>query len=103
MIISFLIVAGPAFSQDPVFYDSSDIEIRHLQYDKIKSYSVQKEFDYREKNAKSLSLWDRFWHWFWEQFYRKALTGESQQHEFLHQLPGQQADQWMYHKMQVLL
>ena len=72
MIISFLIVAGPVFSQDPVYYDSSDIEIRHLQYDKIKSYSTQKEFDYREKNAKSLSLWDRFWHWFWEQFYKLA-------------------------------
>ncbi len=57
-------------AQQAVQYDSSKLEIRHLQYDRIKTYSEQKEFDYRENSAKKMSLWDRFWSWFWEQFYR---------------------------------
>jgi Domain of unknown function (DUF4129) len=61
---------GDADAQKPVLYDSSNMEVRHLPFSKIKSYSEQKEFDYRELNAKSVSLWDRFWLWFWEQFYR---------------------------------
>jgi hypothetical protein len=59
-------------AQMPVTYDSSDVEVRHLPFSQVKSYSEQKEFDYRENNAKAISLWDRFWLWFWEQFNRMS-------------------------------
>ncbi len=68
-------------SQTPVIYDSTDIEVRHLPFSQIKSYSEQKEFDYRENKAKAVSLWDRFWQWFWEQFYKMSQK-ESVQRSF---------------------
>lgn len=71
-LILFLILHPAADAQKSVVYDSSDIEVRHLEYSNIKSYREQKDFDYREKNARSISLWDKFWLWFWEQFYRMS-------------------------------
>jgi hypothetical protein len=65
-------------AQMPVTYDSSDIEVRHLPFSQVKSYSEQKEFDYREKDAKAESLWDRFWLWFWEQFNRMSRNESVQ-------------------------
>ena len=57
-------------AQKKVLYDSSVIEVRHLPFSQIKAYSEQKDFDYREQQSGTVTLWDRFWRWFWEQFYR---------------------------------
>ncbi len=67
-----------AGAQQIVQYDSSNIEVRHLEVSKIKSYSEQKEFDYRDQNARTMSIWDRFWSWFWEQFYRMSQNKSVQ-------------------------
>jgi hypothetical protein len=71
-MVIFLFLYSPLSAQKKITYDSSNIEVRHLPYSKIKSYSDQKDFDYRENSVKAESLWDRFWVWFWEQFYRMS-------------------------------
>lgn len=72
VLLIMLFTHESLLAQQRVTYDSTDLEVRHLPYNQIKSYSEQKDFDYRESSSKAVSLWDRFWVWFWEQFYRMS-------------------------------
>jgi Domain of unknown function (DUF4129) len=57
-------------AQKIIQYDSSSADVRHFTESRIRSYRDQREFDYTVKEAGALSLWDRFWAWFWAQFFR---------------------------------
>ncbi|TKC12315.1 DUF4129 domain-containing protein [Pedobacter polaris] len=45
--------------------DSSKVSLRKFDEQSITDYSKQKEFMYDDVAPKSLSWWDRFWHWIW--------------------------------------
>lgn len=57
--------------------DSS--KVSPLSFDKraIETYSEQKEFQYDEALTRDLSLWDRFWMWFWDMIARLINTAGS--------------------------
>jgi hypothetical protein len=78
LILFSFICCRVAEAQQMMHFDSSNMEVRRLPVSKIKSYSKQKEFDYREQNARAMSIWDRFWSWFWEQFYRMGQNKSVQ-------------------------
>ncbi|WP_231460483.1 DUF4129 domain-containing protein [Pedobacter sp. Leaf132] len=57
--------------------DSS--KVSPLAFDKkaIETYEEQKEFKYDEAQTRDLSLWDRFWMWFWQMVSRLITTAGS--------------------------
>jgi hypothetical protein len=48
--------------------DSSRLELRDFDQQKIQQYKAEKEFLYEEAGRIDLSYWDRFWRWFWRLF-----------------------------------
>ncbi|UKT63771.1 DUF4129 domain-containing protein [Pedobacter mucosus] len=46
--------------------DSSKITPATFNKEAIRNYADQKEFKYDEAQTEQLSLWDRFWFWFWK-------------------------------------
>jgi len=78
LIVFFLAVLSfygfPVFSQmstqvlkdPPLKNDSSTVVPRNFDLQKIKDYSVQKDFQYDEQAPTNISWWDRFWRWFWD-------------------------------------
>lgn len=52
----------------PLKNDSSSVELRNFDLQKIKDYRVQKDFQYDEQAQVDMSWWDRFWRWFWHLF-----------------------------------
>ena len=55
-------------------YDTSFVEVRSIN---INSYKNQKDFQYQNPELPRESLWNRFWHWFWQNIdeIRKTKTG----------------------------
>lgn len=45
--------------------DSSTINVQKFNKDALDAYSEQNEFKYDAALTRDLSLWDRFWIWFW--------------------------------------
>lgn len=45
--------------------DSSKVIPSKFDHDAIRNYKAQKEFQYDEIGQQQLSLWDKFWLWFW--------------------------------------
>lgn len=48
--------------------DSSKVILRNFDAEKLKAYTEQSEFRYKETPPDQDSLWARFWHWFWNWF-----------------------------------
>ncbi|MDR6785881.1 hypothetical protein ABIE26_004650 [Pedobacter africanus] len=48
--------------------DSTKLELRNFNQQKIQQYKTEKEFLYEEAERIDLSYWDRFWKWFWSLF-----------------------------------
>jgi len=46
--------------------DSSKVVASKFDKDAISDYKAQKEFQYDEIGQQQLSLWDKFWLWFWD-------------------------------------
>lgn len=46
--------------------DSSKVVASKFDKDAISNYKEQKEFQYDEVGQQQLSLWDKFWLWFWD-------------------------------------
>lgn len=64
---SFFSLVGAQIVKDPPLKnDSSSVELRNFDLQKIKDYSVQKDFQYDEQATINTSWWDRFWSWFWD-------------------------------------
>ncbi|MDN3587388.1 DUF4129 domain-containing protein [Pedobacter aquatilis] len=57
--------------------DSSKVTPSSFDKRAIETYSEQKEFQYDESKTRDLSLWDRFWMWFWEMISRLITTAGS--------------------------
>jgi Domain of unknown function (DUF4129) len=45
--------------------DSSRVEVRSIPARNIISYKSDKDFQYRQHITEGMSVWDRFWRWFW--------------------------------------
>lgn len=52
----------------PIKNDSTRLELRNFDQQKIQQYKAEKEFIYEEAARIDLSYWDRFWRWFWSLF-----------------------------------
>lgn len=48
--------------------DSSKVILRNFDAEKMKTYTEQSEFRYKETPPDQDSLWARFWRWFWNWF-----------------------------------
>lgn len=57
-----------AVKSTAVKFDSSRVVLRHFDVQKLKEYSKQREFVYEAEKQLDLSIWTRFWHWFWRLF-----------------------------------
>ncbi|RDC54109.1 DUF4129 domain-containing protein [Pedobacter chinensis] len=57
--------------------DSSKISAAKFDKEAINNYKDQKEFQYDEIQAQQLSLWDRFWLWFWSLINRLFVGAAS--------------------------
>lgn len=60
------LVQKPA--QKQLSMDSSKLILRNFDAEKIKIYTGQTEFSYKENPPDQDSLWARFWRWFWNWF-----------------------------------
>ena len=45
--------------------DSSRVEVRSIPAKNISTYKADKDFQYRQHITEGMSVWDRFWRWFW--------------------------------------
>ena len=52
-------------SQTKLKQDSSAIEIRSFNNTAIKNFKSNRDFQYNRATEPPLSLWQRFWNWFW--------------------------------------
>ena len=55
---------------------SSSVSQRQFDSVSLKNYSHQPEFQYKEDPA-GLSVWTRFWRWFWQMIARLFRTGQT--------------------------
>lgn len=65
---AFSQIGSPVKKDVPLKNDSSTVALRNFDLQKIKDYSLQKEFHYDDQTPAGASLWDRFWSWFWDLF-----------------------------------
>lgn len=49
--------------------DSSSLELRSFDLQKLNEYRTEKEFKYDDQIAVDTSWWDRFWTWVWDLIY----------------------------------
>jgi Domain of unknown function (DUF4129) len=52
--------------QRTVLIDSSSTNVISLSEKDLSAYRNNKEFNYKDDENKGLSIWDRFWIWFWD-------------------------------------
>lgn len=58
--------------------DTAKVELRKIDKSKLNTYSKDADFIYDDAPAPQLSLWDRFWKWFWDminQILRNKVSG----------------------------
>ena len=70
LLILAMPFSGMAGEPLPVKKDYGKVTIRKFEEEQINEYRTQKEFNYRLQKPAEMSLWDRFWNWVWEQYYR---------------------------------
>ncbi|MBB6236641.1 hypothetical protein HDC90_001253 [Pedobacter sp. AK013] len=66
--------------------DSSKVVVSKFDKDAISNYKAQKEFQYDEIGQQQLSLWDKFWLWFWNvigQLFQGAATNIFSRYIFI--------------------
>lgn len=66
---------GEVLKDIPIRNDHSRVDLRDFNLQKLKDYSVQKEFHYDEAVSINTSWWDRFWKWIWS-LINDALNNE---------------------------
>ena len=69
--------AKPKQAKPVIQVDSSKITPAKFDKEAISSYKDRKEFQYDELQAQQLSLWDRFWMWFWNMVGRLFASAAS--------------------------
>jgi hypothetical protein len=52
-------------AQQTLLYDSSSVRVRHYAAEKLAAYKNDPRFQYEKILEPPVSLWDRFWMWFW--------------------------------------
>lgn len=50
--------------------DTTKVELRKIDKSKLETYSKEADFIYDDGPAPELSLWDRFWKWFWDMIHQ---------------------------------
>jgi hypothetical protein len=75
LLITSFSTSAAAGEKQP-FMDSSEVAFRSIDSNSINKYKSNKEFIYRQREQSSMSLWDRFWLWFWTQI-NKATSQRS--------------------------
>ena len=55
----------PAVALPELKKDSSRVEVRSIPAQNISTYKSDKDFQYRQHITEGMSVWDRFWRWFW--------------------------------------
>lgn len=50
--------------------DTSSVEARTFDSLQMNQYKSLRDFNYQLQKPGEMGLWDRFWMWFWEQYYR---------------------------------
>lgn len=71
------IVVQPKQERPVVQTDSSKLVPAKFDKEAISNYKDQKEFQYDELQAGQLSLWDRFWMWFWNTIMKLFASAAS--------------------------
>ena len=46
--------------------DSSQVEVRTIPIKTLDGYKADKNFQYQQQVPEGMSVWDRFWRWFWQ-------------------------------------
>lgn len=46
--------------------DSSHVEVRNIPVKNLDGYKADKNFQYQQQGPEGMSVWDRFWRWFWQ-------------------------------------
>ena len=77
LIISFFFLQQTCFAQDAVVYDSSEVQVRALNAEKLNAYKADKDFQYERYTEPPKSLWDRFWDWLWQKIDQLLSTKEG--------------------------
>jgi hypothetical protein len=57
----------PANALPELKKDSSQVQIRTIPLKNLDTYRVDKNFQYLQQRFEGMSVWDRFWRWFWQQ------------------------------------
>lgn len=70
LIICLFAFLHPAAEAQPARMDSSTVNARQFNADAIAEYKKDRQFQYDRQGRQVLSLWDRFWIWFWDQVNR---------------------------------
>lgn len=71
------IVVQPKQEKPVVQTDSSKLVPAKFDKDAISNYKDQKEFQYDELQVGQLSLWERFWMWFWNTIMKLFASAAS--------------------------
>ena len=59
-------VKREVLKETPIRNDNSRVDLRSFDLQKIKDYSLQKEFRYDQSVSIDTSWWNRFWSWIWK-------------------------------------
>jgi hypothetical protein len=74
LIIALLFLQQTSFAQDALVYDSSQVQVRMLNAEKMNAYKADRDFQYERYTEPPKSLWDRFWDWFWNKINQLLST-----------------------------
>lgn len=61
-------------AQKTVYYDSSDVALRQFSTTSLDKIKKDPNFQYERLKEPPVSLWDRFWSWFWYKVYQIMST-----------------------------
>ncbi len=81
-IIIILFFYQPSFAQRELRIDSSTISVRQFSQPEINKYRSDLDFQYDKITEPPVSLWDRFWEWFWNKI-GDILSTEAGRNTFL--------------------
>jgi hypothetical protein len=73
-IISFFLLQQTCFAQNTIIYDSSEVQVRALNTEKLQAYKADKDFQYERYHEPPKSLLARFWEWFWQKISQLLST-----------------------------
>jgi hypothetical protein len=74
LLILFFLMALTGSAQGKLTFDSSEVIVRSFNDASIAAYKSEKQFQYDKIGEPVLSLWDRFWIWFWDMMDRMLST-----------------------------